>query len=46
MHGGSYAAYKRIVIDYFTPKGRAPLEKLLYRNALKFYGLPDLTLGE
>ncbi len=45
MHGGSYAAYKRIVIEFFTPKGTTALEKLLYRNALKFYGLPDLKLG-
>ena len=45
-NGGSYAAYKRIVIEYFTPKGTTALEKLLYRNALKFYGLPDIKLGE
>ena len=45
MHGGSYAAYKRIVIEYFTPTGTTALEKLLYRNALKFYGLPISNLG-
>jgi len=46
MHGGTYVAYKHIVLDYFTPKGTIALEKLLYRNAIKFYGLPDMKLGE
>ena len=39
MHGGSYAAYKQIILDYYQPQGPAALEKLLCQNALKFYGL-------
>lgn len=42
MRGGTYTQYKSIVVDYFAPKGREPFEKLMYRNALQFYGLPDL----
>ena len=43
MRGGSYADYKKIVLDYYAPRGRGFVEKLLYKNALKFYGLPDLA---
>lgn len=43
MRGGKYGAYKKVIMDYFSPKGRPFLEKLLYKNALKFYGLPDLN---
>lgn len=42
MRGGHYSDYKNVVMEYFTPKGLEVLEKLLYRNALQFYGLPDL----
>jgi L-fuconolactonase len=42
MRGGEYSEYKAIVMDYFSPKGRQTLEKLLYRNAQKFYGLSPL----
>lgn len=42
MRGGKYGDYKKIILDYYGPKGRPFVEKLMYRNALKFYGLPDL----
>ena len=42
MRGGKYGDYKQVVMDYYAPKGRNFLEKLLYKNALAFYGLPDL----
>jgi predicted TIM-barrel fold metal-dependent hydrolase len=42
LRGGTYAEYKAIIFEHFSPKGRPVMEKLLYRNALKFYGLPDL----
>ncbi len=41
--GGKYADYKKIVTDYYTPKGREFVEKLMYKNALKFYGLPSIN---
>ena len=40
MRGGKYEDYKKIVMDYYGPKGRPFVEKLMYKNALKFYGLP------
>ena len=43
MRHGSYGDFKQIVLDYFSPKGRETLEKVMYRNALKFYGLPSLS---
>ena len=42
MKGGDYASYKTIVMEYFSVKGCRALEKLLYQNALEFYGLPPL----
>ena len=39
MRGGKYGDYKKIVMDYYRPKGRRFVEKLMYQNALKFYGL-------
>jgi len=39
-HGGTYGEYKHVVMEYFSPKGKEAMEKLLYRNALEFYGLP------
>ena len=42
MRGGRYADYKKVVFDYYAPRGRDTMEKLLYKNALLFYGLPDL----
>ena len=42
MRGGDYGSYKAVVMQYFAPKGRQVLEKLLYQNALQFYGLPPL----
>ncbi|MCA9212359.1 MAG: amidohydrolase family protein [Planctomycetales bacterium] len=42
MRGGSYGDFKKVVIDYYRPRGITCLEKLLYKNALKFYGLDDL----
>ena len=43
MKGGDYASYKAIVMEFIAPKGRPAVEKLLYKNALSFYGLPDLA---
>lgn len=43
MRGGSYAEYKAVIFEYFSPKGRRVMEKLLYQNALKFYSLPALN---
>ena len=43
MRGGKYAAYKQVVLDYYAPRGRTFAEKLLYKNALKFYGLGELA---
>lgn len=43
MRGGKYSDFKKVVMDYYAPKGRPVVEKLLFRNALKFYGLPDLN---
>ena len=40
MRGGTYAEYKAVIMEYFAPKGREVLEKLLHRNARAFYGLP------
>lgn len=37
--GGTYAEYKKIVMEYFEPKGRSALEKLMHRNAEHFYDL-------
>ncbi len=42
--GGSYEDYKAVVMAFIEPKGRAATEKLLYRNALSFYGL-ELPAG-
>ena len=42
MRGGKYGDYKKVVMDYYAPKGRTFVEKLMYRNALAFYGLPAL----
>jgi len=42
MRHGSYGDLKKIVLDYYGPMGREVVEKLMYRNALVFYGLPDL----
>lgn len=39
MRGGKYGDFKQVVLDYYGPKGRPMVEKLLYKNALKFYGL-------
>ena len=39
MHGGKYSEYKRIVLEYYSPMGRAVVEKLLYKNAVEFYSL-------
>ena len=40
--GGTYGDYKKVVMDYYGPKGRSVVEKLLYKNALKFYGIREL----
>ena len=37
MRGGSYADYKAIVMEYFAPKGRTFVEKLMYKNALDLF---------
>ena len=42
MRGGKYGDFKQVVMDYYAPRGRGFVEKLMYKNALKFYGLPDL----
>ena len=42
MKGGKYGDYKKVVLDYYRPKGKPFLEKLLYKNALRFYGLGEL----
>ncbi len=39
LRGGTYAEYKAIIMEYFAPKGRSALEKLLHMNARAFYGL-------
>ncbi len=39
VRGGAYAEYKAIVWDFFAPKGRGVMEKLLHRNAERFYGV-------
>lgn len=39
MRGGEYSTYKQVVMDYYRPRGRAVVEKLLYKNAVKFYSL-------
>ena len=39
MHGGEYSQYQRIVLEYYRPRGRAIVEKLLYKNAVEFYSL-------
>lgn len=44
MKHGSYADFKKIVVDYYKPKGRKVVEKLMYQNALKFYGLEKALL--
>lgn len=44
MRGGKYGDFKQVVMDYFKPKGRECLEKLLYRNAMKFYDLEHVDL--
>ena len=43
MFGGSYGNYKKIVMDYYGPRGRTFVEKLMYKNALTFYGLDPLS---
>ena len=43
MKGGKYGDYKKVVFDYYRPKGKTFMEKLLYKNALKFYGLGEIT---
>lgn len=42
MRGGTYGQYKQVIMDYFAPKGRTFVEKLMFKNALKFYDLPAL----
>ena len=39
---GNYADYKTLVMDFCQQYDKTFAEKVLYRNALKFYGLPDL----
>ena len=46
MRGGSYGDFKQVVMDYYAPLGRETLEKLLYKNALKFYGLEGVELNK
>lgn len=46
MRHGSYGDFKKIVLDYYGPKGRPVVEKLMYRNALDFYGLPELEVAK
>ena len=46
MRGGKYGDFKKVVVDYYAPQGRRFLEKLLYKNALKFYGLTDTELNQ
>ena len=43
MKGGKYGDYKKVVFDYYRPKGKTFMEKLLYKNAMKFYGLGEIT---
>ena len=45
MRGGKYGDYKQIVMDYYQPHGRTCVEKLMYKNALAFYGLPELKIN-
>lgn len=46
MRGGKYGDFKKVVIDYYKPRGRECLEKLLYKNALNFYGLNDVKFSK
>ncbi|MEM7474873.1 MAG: amidohydrolase family protein [Planctomycetota bacterium] len=46
MRGGSYGDFKSVVMKYYSPMGRDVLEKLLYKNALKFYGLENVAIGK
>ena len=43
MRGGAYGDYLSVVLEYYRPKGREFLEKLLYGNAMKCYRLPETT---
>jgi L-fuconolactonase len=39
---GNYASVVKLTKAYFDRKGRSVSEKLFYRNAIKFYGIPAL----
>lgn len=39
-HGGTYAEYKSIVFQYLASKGLRAASKVLFENAVTFYGLP------
>ena len=38
---GSYAAHKKIIVDYFAKKGKKVLKKVMYDNAHAAYHLPE-----
>lgn len=40
---GSYEDYKKLVLGICQKYGKTFTKKVLYRNAIKFYGLPDLN---
>ena len=39
---GDYAQFKLLVMEYCRLQGRRFAEKLLYKNAVKFYNLPEI----
>ena len=40
---GDYASVLKLTREYFDRRGRGVLEKLFFKNAVKFYRVPDLT---
>ena len=43
---GDYASVLKLTKSYFDRKGRGVSEKLFFRNAVRFYRVPDLDLRE
>ena len=41
---GDYKQYKSLIMDFCSQYHRRFVEKLLYKNAVKFYNLPELKL--
>lgn len=43
---GDYASVLMLTKAYFDGKGRGASEKLFHANALRFYGIPDVKVGD